>query len=122
MRIEEDRTAAALEPAPGCWARCIGYQHAKGRLPGIQEQNTSHKSAKCADDPKSKDLPFLATQVFTRGKCSSQISRTQGEVLVTLAGADGTPTARSTGKVISVPPPAKALTAPPIIAATPDGS
>src|SRR5262249_3600694 len=53
--------------------------------------------------------------------CASAPPRYPGQratVLVTLATTAGTPTARSTGKVMSVPPPAKAFTAPASIAAT----
>jgi len=53
--------------------------------------------------------------------CASAPPRYPGQratVLVTLATTTGTPTARSTGKVMSVPPPAKAFTAPASIAAT----
>ena len=40
-------------------------------------------------------------------------------MLVMLAGTAGSPTAMSTGKVMRVPPPARAFTAPPAMAARP---
>ena len=64
----------------------IWHQRVKGRLSGIQEQETSHESTQCAGETKCKNLAFLVTQVFKLGKCSSQISRTEGNGVGDISG------------------------------------
>src|SRR5262249_15148396 len=69
-------------------------------------------------DTENMQSTRFPAQVLELRKRSPRYPGQRATVLVTLATTAGTPTARSTEKVMSVPPPAKAFTAPASIAAT----